>query len=159
MTQGLHIEPIDYNFLNLTFIQEVNQKTRDAFSNTLLAGDTSHVLLHEITHGLLADFSGWWSIRKIPNWKLEGYCEYAATFSVEGMDTNKHYEKLMQNYLYGEMDQVASGRILYIRASLITWYCMEIEGMPLESFLSDNRPEAMMFQKSQEYWTSLQLQQ
>ena len=65
-------------FVSLTFLEEMEERYGPRFRYSLVEGDLAHIVTHEIVHTLVEEELGRFAAKRLPRWKLEGYCEYAA---------------------------------------------------------------------------------
>jgi hypothetical protein len=86
-------------------------------------------IAHEVTHDLIRSRFGLFGARALPNWKVEGYCEYVAgegTFDVaRGVALLKA----------GTFDRSPAFRYLHWR--LLATYALEVERIGAERFFAD----------------------
>lgn len=72
---------ISQNFTDNIFIAEADMAADQATSSSGSRRPLSGVIAHEITHGLIRQRLGYWRPLWLPEWVVEGYCDYVARSS------------------------------------------------------------------------------
>ena len=124
-TQGFNLQPINHIFINVSFVQEMKSRNNVGFKYHILEGSLSHIIAHEICHQLIADRIGFFRMRRIDSWKLEGFCEYSASKRVKQNDASYRFSELVANFLDGQFDNISQGRRFYIESMIIVEYYLE----------------------------------
>ena len=119
-TQGFNLQPLNHIFINVSFVKEMKSRNNVGFKYSILEGNLSHIIAHEICHQLIAEQIGFLRMRKIDSWKLEGFCEYAASKRIKENDTSYRFSESVANYFNGRFDTISSGRRFYIESMIIT---------------------------------------
>ncbi len=137
-TQGFNLQPLDHIFINVSFIQEIKSRNKSGFKYHILEGNLAHLIAHEICHQLIADSIGFLRMRRIDNWKLEGYCEYSASKRNKINDNSYQFSDLVTNYLKGQFEHIPTGRKFYIESMIITEYYLDYKKKNFIDLVNDN---------------------
>lgn len=73
-------------YVNEDFIKELGVKTGGQPKYLTREGSIVHVATHELMHGYINDAFGYFTARALPEWKIEGYCEYGVNHFVAARD-------------------------------------------------------------------------
>jgi len=122
LTQGMNIQPINYIFVNLTFIRRLKRESKVDFKYSILEGNPAHIIAHEICHQLIADQIGYLTMLSTDRWKKEGYCEYMASIKIKAKDPKYDFFKMADTYFHGGFNMISKQRKFYIKSLLATEY-------------------------------------
>lgn len=134
-SQGFHLHPLGYNIISLKNIENTSYHNEGKHRFNILEGSPKHVILHEITHGLIEDRIGWWRTRKLAFWKAEGYCEYAAGMTARmGQREYRFFDRL--DHFYNEAyRKINPERRRYAQAALVVEYLMDIRNLSFDQLV------------------------
>lgn len=136
-SQGLNAPLVHTIFVSLPFLDEMRERYGPRFRYSLVEGDLAHVVTHEIVHTLVEEELGRFAAKRLPHWKLEGYCEYAA---VQVPVRHDELDSLESRYSrYKTLERLGPGptRLGYVRGQLLVEYLMSVEGWSFNRLMSD----------------------
>lgn len=145
-SQGFNLMPLGYTFINQSFISKIKKANSHGYQYNLLEGNPAHIITHEITHQLLSKELGFFKVRQIPTWKLEGYCEYAASLHPKRRDSSYQFKNELFKYFAGQYDHIPAGRQFYIRSQLLTEYYLDHQENSFDTFMADSLLEHDLWQ-------------
>ncbi|MFC2085146.1 hypothetical protein ACFLS9_08820 [Bacteroidota bacterium] len=152
--QGLNLSLVDNSFINIHFIDQINYYHDRRFKHTHLTGELPHIIAHELIHNLITNHFGWLKSRKLPSWKVEGYCEYGSTISKIKRDTfsnlHKRSSMLFEDDLYGTNPHSK----FYYKSQLIVENLVENEGYDFEKLFNPNFNEETAYNKLLNWYKS-----
>lgn len=137
-TQGFNLQPLNYIFINVSFVQEMKSRNDVGFKYHILEGNLSHLIAHEICHQLIAKRIGFLRMRRIDNWKLEGFCEYSASKRVKKKDASYRFSEFAADFFNGRFDNISSGRRFYIESMIITEYYLDYRNKNFNNLVNDD---------------------
>ena len=134
-TQAFNLTPLGNIFVNISQVNKTSLNHDPAFTHTILEGKLDQILAHEFVKGYITDRLGFFNQLRIPQWKVEGYCEYASTISeikaTRGAGIIKRAKSL---YTY-DISKVNTSTIFYYRAHLIVEYLSEIHKITFDQLI------------------------
>ncbi len=136
-SQGLNAPLVHTIFISLTVIEEMAERYGSRFRYSLVEGDLAHVVTHEIVHTLVEEELGTFAAKRLPHWKLEGYCEYAAVQEAVRQDT---LDSLASRHSrFKALEQIGPGpiRLSYVRSQLLVEYLLTVEGWSFQRLMGD----------------------
>ncbi|MEO1448319.1 MAG: hypothetical protein AAFV07_02260 [Bacteroidota bacterium] len=115
---------------------------------------TSQWVRHALVHNFQYQHHGFWGanpLGRYPEWKWEGYAEYASIGQQLPLDT---LWQRYQTHTEGPYTLVSLGNNLYtihqhVRFLLLSKYCLEIRKMDYDSFMQSNKP-------ADDWWAELE---
>ena len=134
-TQGFNLQPLNYIFINASLVEEIRTQNINGYKYNILEGNIAHIIAHEIVHQLIADQLGYFKMRGTDSWKLEGYCEYAASLEMKKMDSLYQFTDFYTDYFSGKYSELPSGKIFYIKSALITEYYLDHKNKLFEDLI------------------------
>ncbi len=152
-SQGFHLQPLHYSFISLSFIKEIHAQNLISHRHNILEGSPSHIIAHELMHGFISSSLGYWKARKKEEWKIEGYCEYAASVYEKKRDEEYSLSASVNRFFNGYYDDLPAGKKYYIQSSFMVEYLLEVEGMTFWSLMKENRSEDEILERLHQ-WAS-----
>ncbi len=149
-TQGFNLQPLGYTFVNLSFISKMREEGKNKFQHSILEGNPGHILAHEICHQLISEKIGFLKSRKTATWKLEGYCEYAASTLSKREDKNYRFSDEVRKFISGYYSGISPGRKYYIKSLLMTEYFLDIKGKSFDELMNEEISEDELFKEVQQ---------
>lgn len=140
-SQGLNAPLVNTIFISLTFVDEMKERYGSRFRYSLVEGDLAHIVTHEIVHTFVEEELGRFAAKRLPRWKLEGYCEYAGV--LDAVRRNE-LDSLESRYTrYESLERLGPGptRLGYVRGQLLVEYLMTVEGWSFDRLMSDQTVE------------------
>lgn len=125
--------------------------------------NAAQLLAHEITHCLQYDKLGFWKskpVANIPNWKWEGYAEYAARQNDDQKDLSKNIERFIaadkNNWaIYFADSTIAPGE--YYHSWILVQYCIDIKNMRYAQLLADTAGEQTVSNEMMSWYNTQKL--
>jgi hypothetical protein len=153
-TQGFNLQPLNHVFINMPFINKIKAQNSEGHRYSILEGNPAHILAHEICHQLIAKEIGFFRMRQKETWKLEGFCEYAASKRLREKDPSYSFAAFAEAYFSGRYDHIAPGRQFYIRSRLFTEYYLDHEDRSFEELMATSLTEDELLEelKRQNDW-------
>lgn len=140
-TQGFNLQPLNFIFINQTFINEMNKRNIFGYQYNILEGDIVHIIAHEIVHQLIAEKIGYFNMRQLEVWKLEGFCEYAASKRKKESDPSYSFSELYWSYQKGMFDHVSAGRKEYIASMICVEYLLDYKAQDFEQLVLEQQSQ------------------
>ncbi len=109
-SQGFTLHPFDYVFINLPFIKKVREDNLEGYTYHLLAGDPAHIIAHEIAHIWISDRLAYMPMRRLEDWKKEGYAEYVAAKRLKDEDVAYSFRDVAKDFWAGAFADLSPGR-------------------------------------------------
>jgi hypothetical protein len=125
-SQAFNLTLLGNIFVNVPLVNKINLNHDPEFTYTLMEGKLDQVLAHQFIHAFIAERLGYIQQLRIPEWKVEGYCEYASTINEikrkRGASIVKR-AKALYNY---DVSEVNTNSVFYYRSHLLVEYLSEI---------------------------------
>lgn len=86
-------------YINEDFIKELALRTGGQPKYLTREGSVVHVATHELMHGYITDSYGSFGSRALPEWKIEGYCEYGVNQYVAQRDSGYSVQERIDIFL------------------------------------------------------------
>jgi len=137
-TQGFNLEPLNYIFINASFINEVKLQNQSEYKYSILEGNLAHIIAHEICHQLITAEIGYFTMRKIETWKIEGFCEYAASKRVKLSDPKYQFGKQVVDFQNGKYQAISPGRRFYIESQICVEYYLDYRNKNFVDLLEED---------------------
>ena len=134
-SQGLTMEPMGYAVVNLEAIAVIDNARTRPYPYTLAQGDPAHIIAHELVHLVATSRLGIWKTVMLPEWKEEGYAEYAASLYLRQIDPGYSLPDRIRQYLDGYYREVGPTRLKYIRAGLAVEYLLDVRRLGFETVM------------------------
>lgn len=125
-------------YVNGDFLKELAERTGGRPKYMAREGSVVHVAAHELMHEFLADTIGYLVSRSLPEWKVEGYCEYGVNQFAAAHDSGYSIPERIDIYLDDTRWNPASRthRPHYLWG-LMMEYMINIKGMSFEQVMAD----------------------
>jgi hypothetical protein len=146
-TQGFNLQPLNHIFINVSFVQEINSRNNAGFKYHILEGSLSHIIAHEICHQLIADRIGFFRMRRIESWKLEGFCEYSASKQMKINGTSYQFGEFVTNFFNGRFDNISTGRKFYIESMIMVEYYLDYKNKNFIDMINDDISKEILLQE------------
>jgi hypothetical protein len=146
-SQGFNLQPLNHIFINMPFTNEIKAQNSEGHRYSILEGNPAHILAHEICHQLIAEEIGFFRMRRTEAWKLEGYCEYAASKRLREHDSTYSFTAFADAFLSGRYNHKPRGRQFYIRSRLLTEYFLDYEDHSFNELMATNLTEEELLEK------------
>jgi len=138
-SQGFNLQPLNYIFINASFIEETQARNRSEFKHSILEGNISQIIAHEIVHQLIADKLGYFKMRATESWKLEGFCEYAASQRLKDGNNQYRFCEFAKDYFSGKYNGVVGGRQIYVTSLLAVEFLVQENDMSFADLMNTNQ--------------------
>ena len=142
-------------YINVDFIKELAIRTGGQPKYLTREGSVVHVATHELMHGYITDTYGSFASRYLPEWKVEGYCEYGVNHFIAPRDSGYSVPERIDVYLddswWNSTTEVHRPHYVW---GLMMEYLINIRGLNFEQVMSDSItkedifPEMMNWRKS-----------
>jgi len=146
-TQGFNLQPLNHIFINISFVHEMRSRNYAGFKYHILEGNLSHLLAHEICHQLIAEQIGFFRMRRIDSWKLEGFCEYSASKRMKTTDPSYRFSEFAANYFNGRFDDISTGRKFYIESMIMVEYYLDYKNKNFIDLVNDDISKEILLQE------------
>ncbi|MBD3275789.1 MAG: hypothetical protein GF372_10775 [Candidatus Marinimicrobia bacterium] len=155
--QGFNLQPLNYVFINLTFVQDMKSRNSVGYQYHILEGNPAHVISHEICHQLIADKIGYFKMRTTSTWKLEGFCEYSASKRKRESDSSFQFSAFAADFFDGKYNGIPAGRKFYLESLLVTAYYLDIKNRSFDDLMNDNLNKAELLEEIRQISTAKSL--
>ena len=126
-------------FVNEEVINELGIKTNGKPKYLTREGSVVHVATHELMHGYITDAHGSFSARTLPEWKIEGYCEYGANQYVAPLDNGYSIADRIDIYLDDpQWNPTAEIHRPHYLWGLMMEYLINVKGLNFEQVMDDS---------------------
>jgi len=126
-------------YINGDFIKELAMRTGGQPKYLTREGSVVHVSTHELMHGYITDAYGSIASRYLPEWKVEGYCEYGVNHFVAPRDSGYTIPERIDIYLDDTMwNPTAEVHRPHYIWGLMMEYLIDVRGMSFEQVMDDN---------------------
>ncbi len=126
-------------YVNIDFIKELAAKTGGQPKYNTREGSVVHVATHELMHQYLGDAYGEFASRKLPTWKVEGYCEYGVNQFVAPRDSGYTIPERIDIYLDdSRWNMTARTHRPHYVWGLMMEYLINVKGMSFEQVMADS---------------------
>lgn len=136
--QAFTLEPFGHIFVNPYGLRTVRRLygSGELYDYSLLGGEAVHIFAHELMHVLITRKLGMLDSKELPNWKREGYAEYAASISQKSKDSSYKLRNRAVDYFSGAYDDLVAGRRFYIRNEMIVEYLVKVKKIGFDSLMT-----------------------
>ena len=139
-------------FINGDFLKELGIKTGGRPKYVAREGSIVHVATHELVHGYLSDTYGYFASRSLPEWKVEGYCEYGVNQFVAPSDSGYSIQERIDVYFDdAQWNPTASTHRPHYMWGLIMEFLINVKGMSLEQVMTDSVTMEDAYQKMMDW--------
>lgn len=126
-------------YINGDFLKELAVKTDGRPKYMAREGSVVHVATHELMHEFLADAYGGIASRFLPEWKVEGYCEYGVNQFVAPRDSGYSIPERIDIYLDdSQWNPVSRTHRPHYVWGLMMEYLINVKGMNFEQVMADS---------------------
>jgi hypothetical protein len=144
-------------YVNVDFIQELGELTEGQPRYLTREGSVVHVATHELMHGYLNDAYGSFAARTLPEWKIEGYCEYGVNQWVAPRDSGYSIPERIDIYLDDSLwNPVAEAHRPHYVWGLMMEYLINVRGFQFEEVMDDHMTFENIFREMLDWRTSNQ---
>lgn len=109
----------------------------ELYRHTAFAGVASQVITHELVHVFIAAELGLWRARSLPDWKREGYCEFASNrrtvLADPEYDSAERVERAFDDGYLGDYPI----RQHYYRSHILVEYLLVVRGLSFADLMED----------------------
>jgi hypothetical protein len=135
-------------YVNGDFLKELAVKTGGRPKHMAREGSIVHVATHELMHEYLSDTYGFFVSRSLPEWKIEGYCEYGVNQFVAPRDSGYSVLERLDIYLDdNQWNVTASTHRPHYLWGLMMEYLINVRGMTLAQVMADSVTEDAVYQE------------
>jgi hypothetical protein len=133
---------------NIVIIYGNADFVNDCFELNNYKWDMKQLLAHEMAHCYQVKKLGIWNskpLANIPNWKWEGFCEYAARQKPEQRDLIKNIEQLATAKDNSWAITFSDGTIIpkeYYDYWILVQYCLDIKKLSYQELITDKTSDA-----------------
>jgi hypothetical protein len=99
---GFNLSIFNNSFVSASGLERRRATNHARIEHSALAGDLEQSIAHELVHDYVQERIGFFAVRKVPSWKMEGYVEYQASkaaLSADGAATLADRIQTMQSRL------------------------------------------------------------
>lgn len=133
-------------YVNGDFLKELAVRTGGKPKYVTREGSVVHVATHELMHGYLTDAFGEFTSRSLPEWKIEGYCEYGANQFVAPRDSGYTIPERIDIYLddtqWNATAQIHRPHYIW---GLMMEYLINVKGLSVEQAMADSVTEGGVY--------------
>jgi hypothetical protein len=143
-------------FVNCDFLEELAVETGGRPKYSAREGSVVHVATHELVHGYLSDAYGSVASRSLPEWKVEGYCEYGVNQFVAPRDRGYSVPERLDIYLDdSQWNPTASTRRPHYVWGLMIEYLINVKGMSFQQVMADSVTHDIVYEEIMNWRESL----
>ena len=126
-------------YVNEDFINELGLRTGGKPKYLTREGSVVHVATHELMHGYITDYYGSINARTLPEWKIEGYCEYGVNQFVAPQDSGYSIQERIDIYLDDSMwNPTAEVHRPWYVWGLMMEYLINVRGLNFEQVMAES---------------------
>ena len=126
-------------YVNEDFIKELGMKTGGQPKYHTREGSVVHVASHELMHGYINNTYGYFAARNLPEWKIEGYCEYGVNQFVAPRDMGYSIPERIDIYLDDlQWNPVAEVHRPHYLWGLMMEYLINVRALKFEQVMDDS---------------------
>jgi hypothetical protein len=75
---GFNLSIFNNSFISMPILERRRATSHPRIKHSAVTGDLEECIAHELVHDYVQERIGFFAVRKIPRWKMEGYVEYQA---------------------------------------------------------------------------------
>ncbi len=126
-------------YVNEDFINELKIRTGGQPRYLTREGSVVHVATHELMHGYLIEAHGSIAARALPEWKIEGYCEYGVNQYVAPRDSGYTISERISIYLDDSLwNPTAEVHRPHYIWGLMIEYLINVKGLNFEQVMEES---------------------
>lgn len=126
-------------YVNEDYISELGMKTGGQPKYLTREGSVVHVATHELMHGYINDAFGYFAARVVPEWKVEGYCEYGVNHFVAPRDSGYSIPERIDIYHdNSRWNPVAAVHRPHYVWGLMMEYLINVRGLNFKQVMADS---------------------
>lgn len=126
-------------YVNIDFLKELSDRTGGQPKYMARSGSVVHVATHELMHGYIADALGYFASRSLPEWKVEGYCEYGTNQLVAPRDSSQSILERIDVYFDDtRWNSTSTTHRPHYLWGLMMEYLMNVKGMTFNQVMADD---------------------
>jgi len=127
-------------YVNEDLINELGMKTGGQPKYLTREGSVVHVATHELMHGYINNTYGYLAARTLPEWKIEGYCEYGVNQFVAPRDIGYSIpERRIDIYLDDfQWNPIAEAHRPHYVWGLMMEYLINVRGLNFEQVMDNS---------------------
>ena len=134
-------------YVNEDLIKELGMRTGGQPKYLTREGSVVHVITHELMHGYITDAYGNYAARILPEWKIEGYCEYGANQFVAPQDSGYSIPERIDIYLDdSRWNPTAEIHRPHYVWGLMVEYLINVRGLTFEQVMDDSINKRNVYQ-------------
>ncbi|MFQ6605698.1 MAG: hypothetical protein ACE5D8_09140 [Fidelibacterota bacterium] len=135
-------------YVNGDFINELRLRTGGKPKYLTREGSIAHVATHELMHGYIVDYFGSIKARTLPEWKIEGYCEYGVNQFVAPQDSGYSIAERIDIYLDdSQWNPTAEIHRPHYVWGLMMEYLINVRGLNFEQVIDDSITRHKVYQE------------
>ena len=143
-------------YINGDFIKELAMRTGGQPKYLTREGSVVHVATHELMHGYITNYYGSISARKLPEWKIEGYCEYGVNQFVAPQDSGYSISERIDIYLDdSKWNPTAEVHRPWYVWGLMMEYLINVRGLNFEQVMADSITKEDIYQEMMDWRKSI----
>ncbi len=143
-------------FVNIDFIKELGHRTGGKPKYLTREGSIVHVATHELMHGIITDYYGSLAARSLPEWKIEGYCEYGVNQYVAPRDSGYSIPERISIYLDDAMwNRTAEIHRPHYLWGLMMEYLINVRGLSFEQVMADGVSRQQVYREMMDWKKSI----
>jgi len=139
-------------YINIDFIKELAVRTGGQPKYLTREGSVVHVATHELMHGYITNYYGSIAARKLPEWKIEGYCEYGVNQFVAPQDSGYSISERIDIYLDdSKWNSTAEVHRPWYVWGLMIEYLTNVRGLNFEQVMADDVTKDKTYQEMMDW--------
>lgn len=143
-------------YINGDFIKELAMRTGGQPKYLTREGSVVHVATHELMHGYITNYYGSIAARKLPEWKIEGYCEYGVNQFVAPQDSGYSISERIDIYLNdSKWNPTAEVHRPWYVWGLMMEYLINVRGLNFEQVMADSITKEDIYQEMMDWRKSI----
>lgn len=134
-------------YINGDFLKELAISTGGKPKYMAREGSMVHVITHELMHGYLDARRGF-SFKSLPEWKVEGYCEYGVNQYIAPRDSGYSISERIDIYLDDSLwNRVASTHRPHYKWGLMMEYLINVKGMGFDQVMANGVTQDIVYRE------------
>jgi hypothetical protein len=139
-------------YVNGDYLRELAFQTGGQPRYSAREGSVVHVATHELMHCFLADAAGNLSSRMLPEWKVEGYCEYGCNQFVAPRDSGYSINDRINIYLDDtRWNAISVTHRPHYLWGLMVEYLVNEQGLSFEQVMADSVTRELVYREMMEW--------
>jgi hypothetical protein len=145
-------------YINEDFINELGMKTGGQPKYLTREGSVVHVATHELMHGYINNTYGYFAARTLPEWKIEGYCEYGVNQFVAPKDIGYSIPERVDIYLDDfQWNPIAEVHRPHYVWGLMMEYLINVRGLKFAQVMDDSIIDEEIFKELLDWRKSIRV--